>query len=251
MKMDFDTLAGDAKAIEKSSGEKKPYLTEVRLPKSIEYSPDELISKSYSDALNEYERMLKIAKITGAGFKHVDAPVQRVGARVEAQAQYQPKFTKSAAQIAAAKMPSSAQKKPGFQLSFGGKAAPPSAPPFVPSAPQPPTGEPGKPPSEKITAVMRARIEELKKQAPISEHRPEEPTEKSDEAEKPQKEEAGETAAGGEFDFDFEAKPEEKEKDEKSAESRLKEEDDSLKMEKDEQAPEVKEADESGLGIDR
>lgn len=74
--MDFQELVGQARAVEKGAEEKKPYSETVELPKTIDFSPEQFVDKNYQDLINEYERMVKIAKAGKTGFRPVAARIE-------------------------------------------------------------------------------------------------------------------------------------------------------------------------------
>lgn len=74
--MDFQELVGQARAVEKAAEEKNPYAGTVELPKTIDFSPEEFVDRNYHDLINEYERMIKIAKAGKTGFRPVAARIE-------------------------------------------------------------------------------------------------------------------------------------------------------------------------------
>ncbi len=76
MRMDYQELQDEVRKIEKNAGEKKPYAGEVDLPKTIDFSPEEFVDTVYLDMLNDYERVVKIAKVSGGTFKQVMGRVE-------------------------------------------------------------------------------------------------------------------------------------------------------------------------------
>ncbi len=75
--MDFYELVEEVKKTEKNAGKKEPYDGTVELPKTIDFSPEEFVDKTYQDILNDYERIVKIAKVLGIPFAHIETPVVR------------------------------------------------------------------------------------------------------------------------------------------------------------------------------
>lgn len=73
--MDFNEAANEVKEIEKQSKGGRTILSKVELPKTIDFSPEEFIGKNYRDMLNEYNRLMKIAKTVDASFRQVSAPI--------------------------------------------------------------------------------------------------------------------------------------------------------------------------------
>lgn len=74
--MDFQETVEQIKVIESEAKKKEPYFENVELPRTIDFSPNEFIDKNYQDLLNNYERLVKIAKVTNVEFKLVTAQIE-------------------------------------------------------------------------------------------------------------------------------------------------------------------------------
>ncbi|MFA5077659.1 MAG: hypothetical protein WC488_04495 [Candidatus Micrarchaeia archaeon] len=101
--MDFHELVEEANRAEKSAAERKQYPARLSLPKTLDFSPEEFVDMDYKDLRNDYERMVKVAKATGMGFRQVAAPV----VQPEQEQKPVPK---------AEKPPGQERQKPRFQL---------------------------------------------------------------------------------------------------------------------------------------
>lgn len=89
--MDFHELVEQARAVEKSAVEKKPYTTKLELPKTIDFSPEESVDKTYHELLNDYERLIKIMKASGVIFEPVAARIETPAPAPEIKPQIQVK----------------------------------------------------------------------------------------------------------------------------------------------------------------
>ncbi|MEW6529049.1 MAG: hypothetical protein AB1391_04115 [Candidatus Micrarchaeota archaeon] len=73
--MDFDELADEVREIEKKASKKKSWSGTIELPKTIDFSPKEFVDMTYSDILNSYDRMEKIATMSGVQLKSISQKI--------------------------------------------------------------------------------------------------------------------------------------------------------------------------------